>query len=171
MVSRFEHVQPQWCLPYKVVNVCAQWLRLQALGRSGKNYGKEYGMVRGRKSPPDRIGEAKALLLAGNAIMHVAQVTGLSRSVVGRIALELRDELRQNLRNLREQQYDVLAASLRAQIEQVKVMGDEQWLRQLDPREFALLFGINSDKTYRMLVTLSASDGEDAACGESGHER
>lgn len=128
---------------------------------------------------PDLIAKVVAAVLEGQSMSAVAREYRIPKGTVSswvkrnvdlapvsRVAdgggRELRDPKKENRR---EQIGDLIIDNLEAQLNATKMMAtaiqDEDWIRKQPASEIAVLFGVISDKTFRILEALPDDEEEE----------
>lgn len=120
---------------------------------------------------------AFAALLAGQSISSVAEQYNIPRGTVANWASKARHPERhpdsEDARIMKRERIgelilDNLEAMLETTKEMVNVVKDREWLTRYSPSEVAVLFGVISDKTYRILQALP--DGTEEPGAEPSEE-
>lgn len=128
---------------------------------------------------PDLIAKVVAAVLEGQSMSAVAREYRIPKGtvsswvkrnvdlapvsgVVDGGGRELRDPKKENRR---EQIGDLIIDNLEAQLNATKMMAtaiqDEDWIRKQPASEIAVLFGVISDKTFRILEALPDDEEEE----------
>lgn len=116
---------------------------------------------------------AMAALLSGQAVGFVAEKYNIPEGTLKSWATRERNALRGDnsvvTGNQRERIGGLIIDNIEAMLETTREMLDvvkeKEWLRQQPAHEIAVLFGVISDKTYRLLEALPDNIGEVAGEG------
>lgn len=105
----------------------------------------------------ERKAEAIALLLEGNTAGYVAEKLGLSRTTV--YTWQMADT--RLLPNVREEIGALVLAHLTSNLESLGAIADhvkdKTWLMKQDAQQLAVLYGVMSDKTSRVLEAMNSN--------------
>ncbi|HXE63210.1 MAG TPA: helix-turn-helix domain-containing protein [Bryobacteraceae bacterium] len=128
-------------------------------------------MARGKATNGEDEGAVLGALLAGQGVSETAKAYNLSESTVrsirdrakreGKFA-EVRDKKDGGITEGKIVRY--LHASLDALAVQAEVASDPEYLKGFPPQQLAVLYGVMSDKSIRLIEALSSAD---AAAGKS----
>jgi len=122
--------------------------------------------MRGKKHSDEVQAKVIAALLAGQGVAQVARQYKLPHSTVSRLKASLSEgqldqvgrEKRESLAQLIE---DHLTESLKAATEIArKVSTDSEWFAKQSAQEVAILYGVLTDKSVRILEAAEAVSGE-----------
>lgn len=123
-----------------------------------------------KKEYPDEIkAAAMAALLEGQSINAVAKQYKIPRGTVSSWSSRAREEVYPKTvatEDQRERIGHLIVDNLEAMLETTKAMTDvirnPKWLEKQSAQEIGVLFGIITDKTYRLLEALPDGDGADS---------
>lgn len=100
------------------------------------------------------VAQALAMIVAGESVQAVADKLGIPKQNISRWKENLPPQLGQ-IGSKRELITDLvwqnLESILRANLVQLKVASDEEWLRKHTPDSLAILYGTICDKGFRLL--------------------
>ena len=102
--------------------------------------------------------QVMAALLAGQSVSKVAADLKIPYSTVGTWAKEARGLIRDSSIQKRERIGELVVDNVEAALEATKalanVFADESWIRKQEASQLAVLYGVLSDKTVRVLEML-----------------
>ncbi len=108
--------------------------------------------------------QVMAALLTGQAIAKVASDYKIPYSTVGTWAKDVKGLIRESSIQKRERIGELVVDNVEAALEATKalahVFADAIWIRQQEASQLAVLYGILSDKTVRVLEMLPDGDGQ-----------
>jgi transposase len=107
---------------------------------------------------PEIKAKAIALLLDGNNAVFVSKETGVSQATIrkwSRETPEVGEATADRIRNLIVQNLETSMGATAAIAEHVK---DKEWLMQQDAQQLAVLYGVMTDKSVRILEAMSTAN-------------
>jgi transposase-like protein len=109
--------------------------------------------------------QVMAALLAGQAVSKVASDYKIPYSTVGTWAKDAKGLIRESSIQKRERIGELVVDNVEAALEATRALAnvftDETWIRRQEASQLAVLYGVLSDKTVRVLEMLP--DGTDEA--------
>lgn len=114
-------------------------------------------MPRGYRLAPEKRAEIERLLLEGNAYSFVAERVGVPYTTVATIAVGVREKIGENRYNYVHLVSEYLTEAMNVQIAQVRLLADQAWLHSQNAKDVAILHGVLTDKTLRLLELLTSS--------------
>lgn len=107
--------------------------------------------------------QVMAALLAGQSVSFAAREYKIPYSTVGTWAKEARGLIRQSSTQKRERIGELVVDNVEAALEATRalanVFADPTWIAKQGASELAVLYGVISDKTYRILEALPDNSG------------
>lgn len=108
-----------------------------------------------------------AALLTGQSVSSVAEQYRIPLGTVKRWSASAKEQLQPVRSQKRERIGDLIVDNLEAALETTRAMLDvvkeKEWLRKQTATEIGVLYGIISDKTYRILEALPDDDDPETA--------
>lgn len=128
--------------------------------------------MRGRRHSDETRAQVVAALLAGQGVSEVAEAYSIDKSVVSRWRAAIpHAELQQIATKKRDEIGELLTGYLREAITTLRVQAefarDTTWLKTQPASEVAVLHGVISDKTVRLLEAAELGEADEAT-GERG---
>lgn len=123
---------------------------------------------------PELIARVVAAVMAGASVNAVAREYRIPKGTVSawvkrrggeQMLTERRDAVATAATQKRERIGDLIIDNLEAQLEATKsiaqVVSDGEWVKKQPASELAILFGVISDKAFRILEALPDDDGDE----------
>lgn len=122
----------------------------------------------GRREYSDETkAQVMAALLTGQAVSKVADDYRIPYSTVGNWAKDARGLIRDSSIQKRERIGELVVDNVEAALEATRalanVFADETWIRKQEAAQLAVLYGVLSDKTVRVLEMLPDGAGDSNA--------